>query len=147
MKIPSWLWAFIGFAVGSLITPLLTKIVLRAYDEYRDRSVRKTQARKDLKGLITLFCDVWEDRDYIKPHVKNFRQELVDQIMEIREKSRLFPVDLSPETLDQLREISNSFLEIANKEPSANDDEWCCAFSKKIDGICIRLKDLATKLS
>lgn len=139
--------------MGSLITPLLTKIVLRGYEEYRDKSVRKTQARKDLKAQIHLFCDVWEDRDYIKPHVKNFRKELIEHIMKIRENSRLLPADLSPEILAKLREIANHFLSIASKEPRdyfnifQTDDAWCRAFNKEIDDVCIRLKDLATKLS
>lgn len=145
MEIPQWLWAAIGGFAAGLLTSLLTKVVLRAYDEYRDRAVRKAQACKDIKGLINLFCDVLEDRDFIKPHVKNFRKELVDNIMDIREKARLLPADLSTEILAQLREISNSFLEIANKEPSASDDEWCSSYSKEIDDICVKLKKLATK--
>ncbi|MEM2685263.1 MAG: hypothetical protein QW114_07250, partial [Candidatus Nezhaarchaeales archaeon] len=75
------------------------------------------------KGLITLLINAWRDRESIMPHV-NFRKELVEHIMDIRENATLLPHDLPPKILDELRMITNEFLNIINKKQNISDYEW-----------------------
>ena len=144
MDFSIWIWVAgaLGYIAGSLITPLVTHLLSRAWDERRDKIVRKTQAREDLKAQISLFCDQWEDRDVIIPFTKSFRKDLVDSIKHIRENSRLLPTELPDKTVDKLLGVSVDFLQIAKKNPRAKDENWCKVHKEGIDKICKRFKDL-----
>ncbi|MEM0096553.1 MAG: hypothetical protein QW660_07975 [Candidatus Bathyarchaeia archaeon] len=146
MEIPQWAWGAIIGALATIFTAFLGKVITRFYDEYRDKVLRRTQARGDLKGLITLLINVWRDREFIMPHVK-FRKELVEHIRNIREKTTMLPLDLPPEILDELRVITNEFLDIINKKPNISDYEWSQCFSMEIEGICLKLERWKEKLS
>lgn len=131
----------IGYAVGSLLSPLIAHLLSRAWDDRRDRTIRKTQARKELKAKISFyFCDVWEDRDAIIAHTKSFRKDLVNGVKHIRESLRLLPTDLTNKEINELRDISVNFLQIAKKKPKASDEEWCITFEEKINEVCKKLK-------
>ncbi|MEM2381732.1 MAG: hypothetical protein QXD44_07855, partial [Candidatus Nezhaarchaeales archaeon] len=129
-----------------IFTAFLGKVITRSYDEYRDKVLRRTQARRDLKGLITLLINVWRDRESIMPHV-NFRKELVEHIMDIRENATLLPHDLSPKILDELRMITNEFLNIINKKQNISDYKWSQCFRMEIEEICLKLERWKEKLS
>ncbi|MEM2497863.1 MAG: hypothetical protein QXR81_05775, partial [Candidatus Nezhaarchaeales archaeon] len=82
----------------------------------------------------------------IMPHV-NFRKELVEHIMDIRENATLLPHDLSPKILDELRMITNEFLNIINKKQNISDYEWSQCFRMEIEEICLKLERWKEKLS
>jgi hypothetical protein len=137
-----WLAGAIGYVVGSLISPLIAHMLSRAWDDRRDRIIKQTQARKELKAQINFyFCDVWEDRNVIIPHTKSFRKDLVDGVMQIRESLRLLLTGLPNKKINELRQISVDFLQIAKEEPNANDAAWCKTYEEEINEICEKLKE------
>lgn len=144
MNSSGWIWVAgaVGYLVGSLITPLIKDIISKAWKERRDNIITKTQARRDLKGQISLFCDQLDDRNVIIPITKSFRKDLIDYIIKIRENLRLLPTELPRKTVDELLGVSIDFLQIAEKNSGTKDEDWCKAYGEEIDKICKRFKDV-----
>jgi len=135
-----------GGAISSILTPFVKEIFIKPLEERREQNNIKSLARKDLQSQINLFCDQLGDRAVIIPLIKSFRKGLIEEVMKIRDFIRSPLIDLTEEKLENLRRMSAECLEIINKEPKDNDEEWSEKHGKDIESLCKRFRNLVSNL-
>lgn len=134
-----------GF-LGGFFAEFFLKILSRLYDDYRDRILEKRVHRGDLRARLRNFCNTWEDRDYMIPHV-DLRKELVHIMKDIRESLNDEFAQLQEEVKTRTREISKVFLREANRFRGDSDENWSKKVEIELGVICNRLREIVNELA